>query len=161
MAHVFNDIITSFRRARTPQPIANESRPSEQDLALQILRTKYRQYLQTPDQSERETKLFQLIPLFNKTCTRMKEDLLVERFGDVFDFAENVAFVFVRHVTQLAQSSPSALLEYFETDCENPSAGMTLLKGACATQNEREKKMDGPSLSNLVVHIGACAYQME
>ena len=124
------DFLSNLRRGSraVPQTI-HESRPSEQDLALQTLRRKYREYLQCQETTDKEAKLFQLVPLFNKCCIKIEESKLVEKFGEVFDFAENVAFIFVRHVTQLAQSSPAAVLEYFETDGENPSAGISLLKG--------------------------------
>ena len=125
------DLLSSLRRSsRPPNPPVQEARPTEQDLAVQTLRKKYREYLQCQDQGEKEAKLFQIVPLFNKTCTRSEPAQLVEKFGEVFDFAENVAFIFVRHVTQLAQSSPANLLEYFETD-ETPSVGIILLKGKC------------------------------
>lgn len=110
------------------QPV-QEVRPSGHDLALQTLRRKYREYLAAEDPSEKEAKLFQLVPLFNKSCSRTQESELVEKFPEVYDFAENVAFIFVRHVTQLAQVSPSALFEYFEVDSNNLSAGISLLKG--------------------------------
>lgn len=85
--------------------------------------------MQCGDTQEKETKLFQMVPLFNKSCTRIEENVLIEKFPEVFDFAENVSFIFVRHVTQLAQTSPGSLLEYFESDGETPSAGISLLKG--------------------------------
>lgn len=130
------DFLSSIRRnTRSPanQGAAVESRPSEQDLALQTLRRKYKEYSQCQDTQEKESKLFQMVPLFNKSCTRISEGHLVEKFPEVFDFAENVTFIFVRHVTQLAQTSPSALLEYFESDGDNPSAGISLLKGMQCT----------------------------
>ena len=53
-----------------------------------------------------------MVPLFNKFCIKIEQSKLVEKFGEVFDFAENVAFIFIRHITQLVQSSPAAVLEY-------------------------------------------------
>lgn len=94
-----------------------------------------REYLQSKDADEKESKLFQLVPLFNKTCSIIDPKALVDKFEEIFDFAENVTFFFVRHVTQLAQNGPAALLEYFEQDGDNPSAGITFLKGIVHTAN--------------------------
>ena len=85
--------------------------------------------MQSKDADEKESRLFQLVPLFNKTCSIIEPNALVDKFGEIFDFAENVTFFFVRHVTQLAQNGPATLLEYFEQDGDNPSAGVTFLKG--------------------------------
>ena len=129
------DLLSSLRRGSSHHPrvqqnqVVQDTRPSGQDLALQTLRRKYRDHIACTDPQEKEAKLFQLVPLFNKTCTKMKEDEVVLKFPEVYDFAENVAFIFVRHVTQLAQSSPTSLLEYFEADVDHPSAGISLLKG--------------------------------
>lgn len=114
---------------RPPPPPQQDSRPTESDLALQTLKKKYREFLESDDREERDCKLLQLVPLFNKCCGKLEPSKLEEKFEEVFDFAENVAFLFVRHVTQLAQSNPATLFEYFEGSDVSPAAGKNLLKG--------------------------------
>ena len=130
---LFQELIRNMggRRANVQNNPFHEARPSERDLAFQTLKKKYSEFLNCDDREEKESKLFQIVPLFNKTCGKVDCDELVEKFGEVFDFAENVAFIFVRHVTQLAQSSSKTLLDYFEVNGDNPGAGRILLKGVC------------------------------
>ena len=127
------DFLKSFggKSNRRPQPLQQENRPTERDLALQTLKRKYREFLESDDREDRDSKLLQLVPLFNKCCGKVESSKLEDNFSEVFDFAENVAFLFVRHVTQLAQSNSVTLLEYFEGDGHSPGAGKTLLKGIC------------------------------
>ena len=155
---LFHHLVESIRVGRRPQQEETEVRPSEEDLALQILRKKYREYLQCLDVTEKEAKLFQLVPLFNKTCMRMEEKVLVDKFEEVFDFAENVAFVFVRHVTHLAQSGPIALLEYFEGDEDSPSAGVVMLKALAVLARGPETLVNSMMSSNLSSILVRCLH---
>ncbi len=116
------------KSTRRPQP-QQENRPTEKDLALQTLKKKYSEFLESDEREDKDSKLLQLVPLFNKCCGKVESSKLEENFSEVFDFAENVAFLFVRHVTQLAQSNPTTLLEYFEGEGHSPGAGKILLKG--------------------------------
>ncbi|XP_019848853.1 PREDICTED: WD repeat and FYVE domain-containing protein 3-like isoform X2 [Amphimedon queenslandica] len=155
---VLDSFLSSIRRGTRQAAPVHESRPQENDLALQTLKRKYREYLQCEDTQEKETKLFQMVPLFNKSCTRMEESVLVEKFPEVFDFAENVSFIFVRHVTQLAQTSPSSLLEYFESDGETPSAGISLLKAIAVLSRGPDTIVNAMMSSNLSSILMRCLY---
>lgn len=156
---LFRDLVESIRVGRSrPQQEVPEVRPTEEDLALQMLRRKYREYLQCLEVTEKESKLFQLVPLFNKTCTRMAEKTLVDKFSEVFDFAENIAFVYVRHVTQLAQNGPITLLEYFEGDEDSPSAGVVLMKALCVLARGPETLVNSMMSSNLSSILVRCLH---
>ena len=120
----------SSRSTRNVPPAQQVNRPTERDLALQTLKRKYREFLESDDKGDRDSKLLQLIPLFNKCCGKIESSKLEENFSEVFDFAENIAFLFVRHVTQLAQSNSATLFDYFEGKEDAPGAGKILLKGA-------------------------------
>ncbi len=117
------------RSSRNVTPTHNVNRPTEKDLALQTLKRKYRDFLESDEKGDRDSKLLQLIPLFNKCCGKIETSKLEDSFSEIFDFAENVAFLFVRHVTQLAQSNSATLFEYFEGKDDAPGAGKILLKG--------------------------------
>lgn len=155
----FRGVVQSIRVGRShPQPYTTEAHPPEHETALHILRSKYCDYLKCLDVSEKEAKLFQLVPLFNNTCIRMEEHLLVEKFKEVFDFAENVAFVFVRHVTHLAQNGPITLLEYFEADDDNPSAGTVLMKALSILARGPETLVNSMMSSNLSSILVRCLH---
>lgn len=150
---VFRDLMGSIR-VRSRPSVASPARPTEDELALQILRKKYREYLQCTNPSDKETMLFQLVPLFNNSCMKMEVKLLVDKFAEVYDFAENVAFIFVRHVTHLAQNAkPGVLLEYFVTD---PCAGMVLMKALAILARGPEELVNSMMSSSLSCILVRC-----
>ena len=93
--------IESFRRP--PSQPRQEQRPVEEDLGLKTLRTVYAQYTQTEEPVEKERRLYTMLPLFLKNCSRLKGSELVTRFPECLEFSEHVALLFVRHVTQISQ----------------------------------------------------------
>lgn len=125
MSSVVKIVLSKFG-ANNSNVIRSEGPHVETDLALQTLKRKYVEFLHC-EEIERDSRLLQIIPLFNKCCG--KPPKLASDFEQVYDFAENVAFLFVRHVTQLAQSDSETLLEYFEGGNDSPGAGKTLLEG--------------------------------
>lgn len=127
MSSVVKIVLSKFQTG-TNSTNRSERLPIENDLGLQTLKKKYGEFLEC-EEKERDSKLLQIIPLFNKCCGKIKPSELVNHFEQVYDFAENVAFLFVRHVTQLAQSNSESLLEYFEGADNSPGAGKTLLEG--------------------------------
>jgi hypothetical protein len=149
-------------RGRRPLPQAPQSDPhhSEIDLvALQTLRKKYNEYTNSQEGNDKEMKLFQLVPLFNKCCGSITDsNQLTERFPEVFDFAENIAFIFVRHITQLAQTNSTSLLEYFEADGDNPSAGISLLKAIGILSKGQSTLVNSMMTSNLSCVILRCLF---
>ena len=115
--------IDSFRRP-APQ-VRQEQRPVEEDLGLKTLRNVYSQYIHTEEAADKERRLYTMLPLFLKNCSRLKGSELVTKFPECLEFSEHVALLFVRHVTQLAQMHGTraceALLKFLEV--ENDEAG--------------------------------------
>ena len=124
--------IESFRRPPT-QP-RREHRPVEEDLGLKTLRTVYAQYTHTEEPTDKERRLYTMLPLFLKNCARLKGSELVTRFPECLEFSEHVALLFVRHVTQIAQTHGSraceALLKFLDVEGGDGEAetGVLMLK---------------------------------
>ena len=133
--------IDSFRRP-TPQ-VRPEQRPIEEDLGLRTLRNVYSQYINTEDPADKERRLYTMLPLFLKNCSRLKGTELVTKFPECLEFSEHVALLFVRHVTQMAQShgtrAGEALLKFFEVESGegDGETGMLILK-VLQVRTERE-----------------------
>ena len=121
--------IDSFRRPQT-QP-RQEQRPVEEDLGLRTLRNVYAQYIHTEEPAEKERKLYTMLPLFLKNCSRLKGSELVTKFPECLEFSEHVALLFVRHVTQIAQTHGSraceALLKFLDME-DGVETGLLMLK---------------------------------
>ena len=124
--------IDSFRRT-SPQ-VRQEQRPIEEDLGLKTLRSVYSHYIITEDPADKERRLYTMLPLFLKNCSRLKGSELVTKFPECLEFSEHVALLFVRHVTQMAQmhgmKACEALLKFLEAENENGDieTGMLMLK---------------------------------
>lgn len=78
-----------------------------------------------------------MLPLFLKNCTRLKGAELITRFPECLEFSEHVALLFVRRVTQIAQSHGSraseALLSFLDFDMKEDTVheaetGILMLK---------------------------------
>lgn len=130
--NVFNRFIESFRRP-APQ-VRPEQRPTEEDLGLKTLRNVYSQYINTEEAADKERRLYTMLPLFLKNCSRLKGTDLVTKFPECLEFSEHVALLFVRHVTQMAQTHGTraceALLKFFDDSSEDGEMeiGMLMLK---------------------------------
>ena len=125
-------LLESFRRPAAPERTA--TRPVEEDLGLKTLRNVYSQYTHTEDAVEKERRLYTMLPLFLKNCSRLKDTELVTKFPECLEFSEHVALLFVRHVTQVAQThgsrSGEALLKFMDVEPEDGrgETGMLILK---------------------------------
>ena len=121
--------IDSFRRPHS-QP-RQEQRPVVEDLGLKTLRNVYAQYTQTEEPLEKERRLYKMLPLFLKNCSRLKGSELVTKFPECLEFSEHVALLFVRHVTQIAQTHGSraceALLTFLDVN-DGAEPGVLMLK---------------------------------
>lgn len=130
--NTFLRFIDSFRRP-APQ-VRQEQRPVEEDLGLKTLRNVYSQYINTEEPADKERKLYTMLPLFLKNCSQLKATELVTKFPECLDFSEHVALLFVRHVTQMAQTHGTraceALLKFFDVGSEDGEMeiGMLMLK---------------------------------
>ena len=124
--------IDSFRRT-TPQ-VRQQQRPIEEDLGLKTLRNVYSQYINTEEPADKERRLYTMLPLFLKNCSRLKGSELVTKFPECLEFSEHVALLFVRHVTQIAQTygmkASEALLKFLEVENADGEVetGMLMLK---------------------------------
>ena len=124
--------IDSFRRS-SPQ-VRQEQRPIEEDLGLKTLRNVYSQYINTEEAADKERRLYTMLPLFLKNCSRLKGSELVTKFPECLEFSEHVALLFVRHVTQMAQTHGTkaceALLKFLEVENVDGEieTGMLMLK---------------------------------
>lgn len=121
--------IDSFRRP--PPQVRQEQRPIEEDLGLKTLRNVYSQYIHTEDPADKERRLYTMLPLFLKNCSRLKGSELVTKFPECLEFSEHVALLFVRHVTQKAQmhgtKACEVLLKFMDVQSEE-EAGVLILK---------------------------------
>ncbi len=68
----------------------------------------YRRCASIINSVEKERQLYKILPLFCVNCSQYGGQLLVTKFPEVYDFAEDVADVFVSHVRQSAQASHTA-----------------------------------------------------
>ena len=124
--------IESFRRSAPPA--RPEQRPIEEDLGLKTLRNVYSQYINMEEPSDKERRLYTMLPLFLKNCSRLKGSELVTKFPECLEFSEHVALLFVRHVTQMAQihgtRACEALLKFLQVETEDGEieTGMLMLK---------------------------------
>ena len=134
------------------------------DLGLKTLRHLYAQYVHIRNPFEKEKQLYKLLPLFCKNCEKFKGQELVAKFPEAFEFAENVALLFVRHVTQLAQSANMtggvALLKYFEVgeDAQTEETGLMILKVVHILANGPELLVSAMMMSNLSAILVRCIY---
>ena len=122
--------IDSFRRPAPPA--RQEQRPIEEDLGLKTLRNVYSQYVHTEDPADKERRLYTMLPLFLKNCSRLKGSELVTRFPECLEFSEHVALLFVRHVTQKAQmhgaKAGEVLLKFLDLQSSEEQTGALMLK---------------------------------
>ena len=113
----FERLVGSLRGVRVAAELREHS-PTPEDLGLKTLRQVYASYARIISPVEKERQLYKILPLFCKNCSKLGALELVTKFPEVYEFAESVAILFVRHITQLAQSAHSragtALLRYFE-----------------------------------------------
>lgn len=123
--------IDSFRRP-SPQ-VRQEQRPIEEDLGLKTLRNVYSLYIHTEDPADKERRMYTMLPLFLKNCSRLKGPELITKFPECLEFSEHVALLFVRHVTQLAQMhglrASEALLKFLDVENRDEiETGVLMLK---------------------------------
>ena len=137
---------------------------SPQDLELKTLRHLYAQYIGIQNPFEKEKQLYKLLPLFCKSCEIFEGQELVTKFPEAFEFAENVASLFVRHVTQLARSANMrggvALLKYFEVgeDAQTEETGLMILKVVHILANGPELLVSAMMVSNLSAILVRCIH---
>ena len=164
---MFGRIVSTLTRgSRVPTP-HYEQRPAAEDLGLKTLRQVYRHYTHIDNSASKERQLYKLLPLFCKNCSNLTGQELVTKFPEAFDFAENVAFLFVRHVTQLAQSTNAragaTLLQYFQAgsgdDAEGPSdTGLIVLRAILILANGTEPLIAAMMSSNLASILVRCIH---
>ena len=162
---IFGRLMSTLTRSKSivEKP---EVRPAPEDLGLKTLRQVYAHYARILNPVEKEMQLYKLLPLFYKNCKKMKGQELVTKFPEAYEFAENVSFLLVRHVTQIAQSSNiragEKLLEYFEwrgTDREESSeTGLVILKTIRVLSNGPEKLVSCMMSSNLSAILVRCIH---
>ena len=141
---ILGRLLESFRRPAPPE--RQVQRPVEEDLGLKTLRNVYSQYIHTEDPVEKEKRLYTMLPLFLKNCSRLKGAELVTKFPECLEFSEHVALLFVRHVTQVAQTHGSrageALLKFLEVESDDGrgETGMLILKVLQVRQGGGERE---------------------
>ena len=146
----------------TPSPL--QQPPTVEDLNLKTLRHLYAQYVQIQNLYEKEKQLYKLLPLFCESCEKFKSQELVTKFPEAFEFAENLALLFVRHVTSLTQSASMrggvALLKYFEVgeDAQSEETGLMILKVVHILANGPEKLVSAMMMSNLSAILVECIH---
>jgi len=150
----------------TPSP--PQQPPTVEDLNLKTLRHLYAQYVQIQNPYEKKKQLYKLLPLFCESCEKFKSQELVTKFPEAFEFAENVALLFVRHLrhclTPLAQSASMrggvALLKYFEVgeDAQSEETGLMILKVVHILANGPEKLVSAMMMSNLSAILVECIH---
>lgn len=128
---IISRLLESFRRP--PPPVAPVQRPVEEDLGLRTLRNVYSEYTHSEDPVDKERRLYAMLPLFLKNCSQLKGAELVTKFPECLEFSEHVALLFVRHVTQMAQThgptAGEALLRFLSFKSEEEiETGMLILK---------------------------------
>ena len=146
----------------TPSPL--QQPPTVEDLKLETLRHLYAQYVLIQNPHEKEKQLYKILPLFCESCEKFKSQELVTKFPEAFEFAENVALLFVRHVTSLAQSASMrggvALLKYFEVgeDAQSEETGLMILKVVHILANGPEGLVSVMMMSNLSAILVRCIH---
>ena len=160
-------VSTLYRGSRAPTERL-EARPATEDLGLKTLRKVYGGYTRIDNPANKERQLYKLLPLFCKNCASLSGHELVTKFPEAFEFAENVAFLFVRHVTQLAQSTNTragaTLLLYFQAgssgdDTEGSSnTGLIVLQAIHILANGTEPLVAAMMSSNLASILVRCVH---
>ena len=160
---MFSRIVSTLTRTKQTRD-RQEQHPVVEDLGLKTLRHLYAQYVHIRNPFEKEKQLYKLLPLFCKSCEKFKGQELVTKFPEAFEFAENVALLFVRHVTQLAQSANMrggvALLKYFEVgeDAQTEETGLMILKVVHILANGPELLVSAMMMSNLSAILIRCIH---
>lgn len=162
---MFGRLVSSLTRSR-PLVERHEQRSAPEDLGLKTLRQVYAQYSQIKNPIEKERQLYKLLPLFCKNCARVQPQELVTKFPEVYEFAENVSLLFVRHVTQLAQTSSTragaTLLKYFEARGggadEGSETGLIILRTIYILANGPEHLVSSMMMSNLSAILVRCIH---
>ncbi len=163
---MFGRLVSTLTRGARPGVERHEPRVVPEDLGLKTLRQVYAQYAQIQNPIEKERQLYKLLPLFCKNCSRMKPQELVTKFPEAYEFAENVAFLFVRHVTQLAQTANTragaTLLKYFEARgggaADGSETGLVILRAICILANGPEHLVSSMMTSNLSAILVRCIH---
>lgn len=160
---MFHRLMSTLTRSRSTRD-RDVQAPVVEDLGVRTLRHVYNQYIHIQNPFEKEKELYKLLPLFYKNCEKFTGQELVTKFPDAFEFAENVALLFVRHVTQLAQSgnakSGAALLKYFyaEDDAEVRETGLIILKVIHILANGPNSLVSAMMTSNLSAVLVRCVH---
>ena len=160
---MFHRLMSTLTRTRSTRD-RHEQAPVVEDLGVRTLRHVYSQYILIQNPFEKEKELYKLLPLFCKNCEKYTGQELVTKFPDAFEFAENVALLFVRHVTQLAQSgnarSGAALLKYFNAgeDTEAGETGLMILKVIHILANGPDSLVSAMMTSNLSAVLVRCVH---
>ena len=160
---MFHRLMSTLTRSRSTRD-RDVQAPVVEDLGVRTLRHVYNQYIHIQNPFEKEKELYKLLPLFCKNCEKFTGQELVTKFPDAFEFAENVALLFVRHVTQLAQSgnakSGAALLKYFnaEDDAEVRETGLIILKVIHILANGPNSLVSAMMTSNLSAVLVRCVH---
>ena len=154
----------SHMRHRPPARSAHPAQPTPEELGLKALRQVYHQYTQIQSAHLKEKQLYKMLPLFCKNCAGFASDELVTKFPEAFDFGENLALLFVRHVTQLAQRGSAmagvSLLKYFEekADEEENETGLMILKAIQILSNGPESLVNAMMSSSLSSILVRCVH---
>lgn len=157
-------IVSSIRGPRSGAAEAREHSPTPEDLGLKTLRQVYADYRQIDKPSEKERHLYKILPLFCKNCAKLSAHELVTKFPEVYDFAESVSLLFVRHVTQLAQSANArvgaALLRYFEVNEreEGRETGLLILRALHILSNGPENLIGVMMASDITAILVRCIH---
>lgn len=158
---MFHRLMSTLTRTRSTRD-RDVQAPVVEDLGVRTLRHVYSQYIHIQNPFEKEKELYKLLPLFCKNCEKFTGQELVTKFPDAFEFAENVALLFVRHVTQLAQSgnarSGAALLKYFNDDAEVGETGLMILKVIHILANGPNSLVSAMMTSNLSAVLVRCVH---
>lgn len=159
----FERFVGSLRGQRTASE-AREHSPTPEDLGLKTLRQVYADYIQIDKPSEKERHLYKILPLFCKNCAKLSAHELVTKFPEVYDFAESVSLLFVRHVTRIAQSANArvgaALLKYFEVNEyeEGRETGLLILRAIHILSNGPENLIEVMMSSDLTAILVRCIH---
>lgn len=164
---ILGRFVNTLYRGGRPTSDRSEPKPATEDLGLKTLRKVYSGYTRIENPAQKERQLYKLLPLFCKNCATLSGHELVTKFPEAFEFAENVAFLFVRHVTQLAQNTNTragaTLLLYFQPpigdSVEGPSnTGLIVLQAIHILANGTEPLVAAMMSSNLASILVRCVH---
>ena len=107
----------------------------------------YGSYSSISNPTTKQRQIYKLLPLFCTNCAKYKGQALVTKFPEVYEFAADVAKVFVAHVRLAAQASNMAR---YGSVCQGRFFVMTSFRGISSVKSHTT------SMNIIIAYADTC-----